>query len=221
MKLHEIFQTQVTNVDYDGKFPRGNENLGGVFSFTSHDEDPHMIRKSHKKSAGKAAEAYYMLDAFPYYARIVYENQLWDEVHFPRIYEVKKVGTGNDMKYTWRMERLRELSKLKQHQLESIADIYFGGLRRNNPDTYPQVLANHIRMAYEGGEHSIKDEQLLACVRLLKDMKEPIKQMALEDFPAYKRELSLFSDLHAGNIMIRLSSTSPQLILLDPFAFTL
>lgn len=221
MKLNEIFQTQVQNVDSDRNFPRSAPNVGGVFSFTTPDEDPHMIRKSHKKTVGKAAEQDYMMDAFPYYARIVYENQLWDEVHFPRIYEVKKVGQGDSARWTWRMERLRELQKLEEHQYEVLADIYFGGVRTSKKHSYPWIFSTHIKDAFYRKGHRIEDDQFLSCIEMLRGMRDPIRKMAVEDHPLYDRVLGLVVDLHPGNVMVRLSGTSPQLVLLDPFAFSL
>lgn len=222
MRLIEIFTTTTSDLDQDDSIPTADHGTGGVFAFAKQSDDPHMVDKHHKSSSKKTQKSYRMLDAFPYYAKIIYENQLWDEIHFPRIYHVTRATTEDGgFRYSWNMEKLYDFKDLDVEEMDALSQKYFGGVGANDSEAnYPKMFSRFIKNSFIYGRNDgISDEQLYACVDLLHSMKEPIYKMAREDIKDYDVELDLFEDLHTGNIMVRRTNTGPQIVLTDPFAF--
>jgi len=200
--LHEAFdQIRINNGD---ELPDTSEDTddvsgSGVFARVKGDKDPHMINKIAKKWD----------TAYNAYVDFLIDNKVAQaNPHFPRIY-VAQNGTK------WQMEKLQytlydylnttndSISRSDlSDRLETLVDIYFKD-HVGIDDYYDFAMnINH--------PENIK---LGTYRKALSIVKELHKELG-DKYPQSVMSL----DLHAKNIMVRMSQVGPQLVITDPFA---
>ena len=117
--LQEAFDTEISNINYGERFPTGyvstkgdGSELGyGQFSRVEQDEDdPHMVDK-HQINRISSGDLF--IDLFDIYAEAIAKEQLWELIHFPRIYSIKKYRDRyGEIRHKWKMEKLISLESL-------------------------------------------------------------------------------------------------------------
>jgi hypothetical protein len=210
IELQEIFDPTTSEYNYKGKFkpssypeePHPIELGRGSFSVAQLDKsDPHMIKKH--QFIGPTQ----LTDVFQDYANIIIEEKLWDMVHFPRIYKIKKFTDSTEKTlYKWHMEKLSKLSTLNDKEITYLYEKYFNILSEYRKDF---DLAETIEDAVKHNPKIITDQILFNAVKKLIKIHNILFQ---EKYP------QLFYDLHVGNIMVRRNPTSLDIVFTDPFA---
>lgn len=213
MKLIEIFEPSVEQKNYRGEFDfrSSGKNMGhgvlgqGSFSVARHDKsDPHMVNK---RQYDPGTEIGTVNDVFDLYATVVVKEQLWDMVHFPRIYKIKKItdSTGKSV-HRWKMEKLIPLDSVSVEELQHLFRRYFATMPNS---TSPHYISRHIKEVIQyGWVRSIKDDTFkAACEKLIEIFTE-----------IQKTNDAVFIDLHSNNLMVRRSHLGIDVVFSDPFA---
>lgn len=217
--LQEIFEPAFSHEDvrdrqfsYDNlpEDPDEGTKLGsGTFSRVSDDKsDPHMVTKTQmRKDDG------YIADMFDAYAEVIAKEQLWDMIHFPRVYAIKTYSDNAGNKRTrWRMEKLIALSSRQVTPLDvkSLCERYFSDDAYKeiaDADFYPGEIVYQIELGVEQEELGvIKDDTLRAACKKL-------RQIYIE----FNRTSATMLDLHDENLMYRRSHTGLDIVFSDPF----
>jgi hypothetical protein len=225
--LQEAFDTQISNIDYDGHFPFGyiqtkdDDALGhGEFSRVTQDkDDPHMVDKQQLNRTDRSGSIF--VDMFDQYAEIIAEERLWEMIHFPRVYAIKKyTDEAGEVRNKWKMEKLIELDSLDQEEIKRMTHRYFipevaeevAELDAEKEDQYHYSnFADAISVAIHEGEWDhFRDKTLEKAAEKLEDIYTDLRQNYGYDAVAL--------DLHSGNIMVRRTQNGLQVVFSDPFA---
>lgn len=217
MKLTEIFEPETINKSTH-KNLKGSYNdvsdkniIGaGMFSLVSSNKrDPHLISKRHKSPERDGKYT----DAFTEYAEIVVRDELWNMIHFPRIYKTITLRDSENKKLRkWKIEKLYSLATLNSKETSSLIERYFGNdanidsLKIEKPHHMADYLGNKI---IDNELDAIKDETLLAACKKLIEIKQELSRV---------KNVAVFLDLGTGNIMIRRTKYGPEIVFSDPFA---
>lgn len=185
--------------------------VGGSSFVTPHEDDPHMVRKYHKKRIEMQK------DGFTWYAVLVTKYHLWDNVHFPRIYvtndvEHEKLGPIRD----WTIEKLLNSGEIRQSEMKHLFARYFSGKYVDKmlsyKDMFSSIQYSHfialcIRQVIfentDGFQVKIEDEELARAINTLRELKS---EMGNSKF-----------DLEGDNILYRRTAQGLQLVFMDPF----
>lgn len=217
MKLIEITSTitnKPTNLDMDDRNKPKRHGVGdddiGHFSFVKPDEDdPHMIRKYHRR-------ADIIDDAFNYYVEELRKRKLWNKnIHFPRIYNTNIHQGYKD----WEIEKLIKLSDASKTEYRALIKRYFSGedvdaglYRATDKMNYMQIFLNFI-VRYTGdgdgdGDEGFQvvDEELKKALNILVEIKRNVPEITHFDWGL-------------DNIMFRRTSVGLQVVFTDPFGF--
>jgi hypothetical protein len=194
------------------KDPRAGRKLGqGSFSRASEDKsDPHLIIKSHvtKHAFGGLS------DMFDEYAQIVAKEQLWNMVHFPRVYAIKTyVDPTGATQSQWHMEKLIPMKdpSVNKRELRGLCERLFV------PDIYAEIKESDFHISEISDQidivvteevwNSIKDSTFKkACMKL----DEIYKKLQADDD-------RVKMDIHDENIMFRRTQYGLDVIFSDPF----
>ncbi len=214
--LLELIDTQVQDKSYRGQFKnpesqtRSSRELGaGSFAKTrEHPSDPHMVTKQHH-GPHEASR-----DGFVHWAAYLIHNKLFDNPHFPRLYNVKrfKDANGKEM-YKYDVEKLESIEdgRIGKEALLSIIDQNLDLPDDERPsydhysaDELSRLLAAHIDSAIHGYEREIiKSDSLRDAISKIEEYR--------------KQNPKTIVDLHDGNIMVRRGKYGLTLVITDPF----
>jgi hypothetical protein len=203
----DIAQTQVTDRRYGGKMNFNGDwrqkkgELGrGIFSKVTPDrKDPHMVQKRSTNPMGP--DHHIKADGFEQYVRMLVDNDLMDNIHFPKVYKANtSTDTTGTHRNTFTIERLADISSISEEEFQSLAERCL--LR---PVYDAKGLADRIAgacaSAYDRKTY-IKMETLLEACELIEAMDN------VADFRL---------DIHDGNLMVRRTPHGLQLVISDPF----
>jgi hypothetical protein len=207
MKLDEIFDTS-TEVKFSRReftpnaYPKPTKDeLGrGAFSIARTDStDPHMVIKRQKLRSDT------MKDGFNGFAEIVARDQLWDMIHFPRVYAIKKIMNKDETigLHRWRMEKLIGYNQLSGEEINALTKRYF-----NMETNSVFSIADNICRAINGDTDIIVDDTLLKAVYKMSDIFDEVK----------KSLPHVFLDLHGENLMFRRTHVGIDAVISDPLA---
>lgn len=163
--------------------------------------DPYSVDKTYKRKLHPSR-----VDPYPVYVKTIVDNNLADSnPYFPRFNRV----TDGD-KPVYNMERLIPLSDISDETLIAVGEKsahYSKGELEQSKKFYNGDGARHLiqklnRAVHTGNFRELKDPLLIEAI-------EVIRKLFLDN-PGFK------PDLHTANVMIRLTSTGPQLVLTDP-----
>lgn len=219
MKIHEIlnedqFEPQIRslpistpgNIEKVSNFAKKHEfddNSGAYAMGIEDPTDPHMYRKKMK--------AFTNLDQDAYFQYIKYITPYMDSNHcFPKVYVTKiKEYSNGYKKPSYQMEKLITLNEAEDiFGAGKLSDFFFK--RYFNAGDHSDLAIDHMgsyiavikRAIYGAFDTDDWDNDLAQAVKLI--------QQFLADF----KDFTL--DLHRGNLMVRMTSTGPQLVLTDP-----
>ena len=214
MKINEIIEPQHVDRQVSTDIPahKFSQRVGKQFTDTAYahgvedPQDPHLYRKKIKMPSNLKNDAYYqyIIAASPY----MQSNPV-----FPRVYDIiyKKYPNGQ-IKPDYRMEKLLPLRTDVFNGIELgkyLAKKYLTSDEVDKLNDIDTVVAD-IRdclspyfFKYHGHMNEvIKDKHLRDALILIKNVIASNSNFEL--------------DLHSGNIMLRQSSTGPQLVITDP-----
>lgn len=223
MKILEIIGHKDTSSRSTGSFadtfydkdhlPTGGRRIGaGSQSVVMTDpDDPHMVKKF-SRSPGSTKS-----DGFVRYAEIVAQEKLWENPHFPRIYQTNTNVDRNRLAMKdWQIEKLNKAADIPFSELGNLAIRYFSDgikaelreLRRYGGEQTERYSrkASSLMVDVIKGEHpdiTITDEVLAGAVKTLFELSKHPK---------------LYFDLHGGNVMYRRTAVGIQLVFMDPFS---
>ncbi len=196
------------------------ERLGkGSFSVVYPDKkDPHMVKKLGRAVGNKGniiakGKRKNVSDRFIEYAKWIVDNKLWEKsINFPRIY-VSEYDEANNI-HDFQMERLQEYGALSAEALFGLIKRYFdkGEIRKwlteyevDLDDKYDLqlMLTSFLNITFKQKRlHHIRDDELLKAMELISSK--------VDDRGGYWRY-----DIHEDNVMYRLTSSGPHLVLSD------
>lgn len=203
----ELTQTQVRNYRYHGNLNfdkdkvAGDNELGrGYFSRVNPDKnDPHMVIKRSTSPMGPnhARKG----DGFQEYVKMLVDNKLMDNIHFPKVYKAKTVvDKSNTHRNTFTIERLQSIESISKEEFESLVERHL--LR---PVADAEGLADRI----SGACHSEYDRKNYIRMESLKEACEIIEE--LDNISHFRL------DIHEDNLMVRRTPHGLQLVISDPF----
>lgn len=218
MKLQEIFEPELSQVKMNnGAIHRGilppktPDELGrGIFSrVTTHADDPHLITKYQMRSNDG-----YIRDLFNEYAEIIALHKLWNLIHFPRVYAIKKIvdDAGNSL-HEWKIEKLVPLSAVSKNDIESLSERYFS----------PKIIRKLVDEKYHISEFCYVIERSIQYEKWDNFVDDTLREAGKVLYEIYKvldkkYPYNVSFDLHEDNIMFRRTHTGLELVFSDPFA---
>lgn len=203
----DLAQTQVSDRKYSGQFNydrvrhKTRDELGrGAFSKVRPDrEDPHMVTKQSVTPLG--SNHLDKADGFDAFVKMLIDNDLMDDIHFPKVYKAQKVTdkTGTH-KHNYTIEKLEPLKSLSREELASIEDSH---MNPGYDEDFPiwERIYDACRSA-RAREMYIKMESLKESCQSLEDM---------GDYSDFRL------DIHRDNLMVRRTPYGLQLVFSDPF----
>lgn len=162
--------------------------------------DPYSVDKTYirKLRAGK-------IDPYPVYVKTIIDNNLADSnPYFPRF---NRVTAGE--KPVYNMERLTPLSDISDETLVAVgnksahySEFEIEQSKKHYGDAARMLVQKLNRAVHTGNFNQLTDPLLIEAIKV-------IRKLFLEN-PGFK------PDLHTANVMVRLTSAGPQLVLTDP-----
>lgn len=226
--LERLIQPEQSSKQYRGHFNDTPEYAhpdkilgGGLYSVARDDKtDPHMVKKSNYRPMGNIkyngrAER----DPFDAYIDYIIDNDLMDNIHFPRVYNVKRIKDQDGKQVSkYQMERLVPLTNLSFEEFSALIETHFKQRlalpfdgNTSKWDDYEYKIARdaiaQVLNAAAGG-----DGRALSTIKLyaLEDAVNHINKLA-------KRTRATL-DIHRENIMVRRTPHGPQLVITDPLS---
>lgn len=228
--LLELIQTTQTSKPFHGSLvlrrdsKHYNRNVlrkelgaGTQSSVKDHPNDPHMVKKHNIRpypdTLGKQT------DGFNQFINYLIEHDLLDNVHFPKVYDIKEIVDQDDRKiYTYTMEKLVPSMSLYRDEIDAFCEKIFtpelaerfftdASMLGRSEETYKYRMFDLFTQEFDealnyGRITDIQDESL-------RDAFVTLHMISLR--------LKKSSDLHNGNFMWRRSSTGVQIVFTDPF----
>jgi len=195
----------------------------GSFSIVKPGSDPHTIKKSSKSPDHQISDGYWR------YIEYVIKYKLWENPHFPRVYNIKKIQDAQgDIMMRGEIEKLTPLTNLRIDEIQQLYQYIYGvenvpyeikksrGLEQSEvKNLYLKRLATDIFHSIKGlGNQRIKLDSFEEAIRILKMIKE-------KEFTSNSknkiRPFGFIYDIKAENIMVRRTPYGPQLVFSDPF----
>lgn len=214
--LLELVQPKVAEKKFNGYMRDGNRSshkeVGrGLRSSVKHDAtDPHMVRKHNHETFAD----YEKPDGFNQFINYLIENDLLDNPHFPRVYNITKVTGQNDKHiYTYKMEKLVSGVELNGKEIDAVIHQNFqdwainvGEDHYNREALWVRKKLNAIESVLTTAVHQkdyrkLKSETLIEACQILHNM-----------LKHYETDL----DLNIGNFMFRRTGVGLQLVITDP-----
>lgn len=228
MRLREIINPEEKYIPREKEFTKREKFRlrqqygpnGGMYGYATDDpDDPHMINKHLYSPSSLDNDSYYQ------YIKAI-KPYIGSNPYFPRVYIIGyETDPAGRVKPSYKMEKLihgdlvdgsyydnANLSdEERELRLQPAADTMIPGAIRamsqkifgpEYGDDRWSYLVNMIEVAAHGGYPRIVDKKCLQAIDLIKQVKDSNK--------------NFFHDLHEGNMMVRLSSSGPQLVFTDP-----
>lgn len=176
-----------------------NRDKGGAYATGTPDpKDPFMFRKKMRQPS--------KLDMDAYYQYLKFIQPFADEnPFFPKVYSIDvKTDPNGIQKPSYKLEKLTSLTDAEKQTSYQLEEILSEKYLNFDVDEYSATLFRTIR-------YSLRDQSYLKYIKdeKLKEAIEVIRYF-LEKHPYFNE------DLHRGNMMIRFTSTGPQLVFTDP-----
>lgn len=180
--------------------------------------DPHMVKKHNIRPY----DLDHRRDGFNHFINYLIQHDLTDNIHFPRVYNIKEITDKNDyVIYTYTIEKLIPYEKASLRELTSFVEHNF------SKNWYLAIMANGLKEEEDGSSHiNLKKLSDVVASHIYKtvsgglDMDEVLRSESLIDALTITRkigrDMGMPSDLHAGNLMWRRTSTGLTLIINDP-----
>ena len=215
MKISELletpYQTRVKNKTVDKDLDYFTLNVGkinpkydpkqGMYSVVTPDNsDPHMVRKT-----SKAPRKPDFKEGFVKFVEYIIENKHQDNIHFPRIYDVKSFTDKNGLHIeSFQIEKLVDAKYIDPDVLIDYQESLLGWRPRYDEWEQNYTIADKIRTAVYKGQSGVFESEELnqACDILAKA----------------RIEVDSYPDIHSGNIMYRQTRYGIQLVITDPFS---
>ncbi len=203
----KLAHTEVSDRRYGGQFNNARvahqtrDELGrGAFSKVRPDQnDPHMVQKQSVVPLGKAHQD--KEDGFAGFVRMMLENDLMDNIHFPKIYKAQKTtDTTGTHRNSYTMEKLEPLTSLSREEAAALEE------RHMNPG-YDEDFALYERI-YDACRSS-RAREMYIKMDSLKEACETLDE--LDDISDFRL------DINRGNLMVRRTPHGLQLVISDPF----
>lgn len=216
--VEELVTPEVEERRFNGTFKASDDIPLGVMQNTikkqlghghysrvkPHPSDPHLVKKTSHNIKYSGDDGYRSFIAY------IIENKLTDNIHFPKVYNIRTITDKNGKKiYSFDVERLVPLRKLGVEQMKAALDSHFNDDRIEeveDEDDGIGIIMTNIDMAVHEGVFSVLKTQELkdACFILFKLSKD-------EASPHW-------FDLKYDNMMWRLTPYGAQLVFTDPLA---
>lgn len=178
----------------------------GAYSKVKPDTDPHLVRKSSLRSSPEE-----FTEGFKAFIQFIIDNNFIDNIHMPRVYEVKTIKGSDGYKIdTFRTEKLVGGDEINQEQMQDYLEQVTGDRHDELAAKYGtqftdkphKLLANIIKGAVHSGKPPFASDELnKACL---------IVRKAIRSIPEAD------NDLHFNNIMFRRTPVGIQVVLNDP-----
>lgn len=220
MKINKILETIVdTKIHPDQRYhgflrqdAKGTTN--SVYSKVKDvKNEPHMVRKYNHRPMDKYAHKRNAVDGFNYFIEQLIEKEETDNIHFPKVYSMKKIVDDNDnFIHTYDIEKLIPGFRLTKDELVKVCTESFGeeeGSDQYDEDDLQRIIAGKIIYAIEKNDYTdIISDSLIEALNIITDIiKSAVK---------IKRGHRL--DIHSDNIMYRRTPYGVQLVINDPIA---
>ena len=218
MKLNEIINhknlVRKSPLSPDDRYALGDDpdvvGLGQFSTVVKNKEDPHMVNKYHDEPASKT-------DGFVAYAEMVVEYKLWENIHFPRIYETHtQASDDSDEEFKdYVMEKLVPYNKLPLPTLIGLYNRYFYGKEVSQPDSRDNgnKAKNEVVTKITNALKALVTGNRQATIKI----NDPEMENAIKTLKELHQKLPFDLDLHPLNLLYRLTSSGPQLVFADPF----
>ena len=198
MKIFEIIDTEFTN---NAPAPSSGEVVGtGVFSKVTKADD-FTVNKQTAPASNIQWNPYYI-----YVATIAKLKLAEKNPYFPRVYSVNSGKVGKTYHPTYNIEQLTPITNLDDSVIVGLARAILN-VNEKMLETHgaAELISIEIENAIDAPSEikkTIKDPQLAEAIRIISKIYK-------------KNDFEL--DLHAKNLMVRLTSVGPQLVITDPF----
>lgn len=203
----KLAQTDVSDRRYGGEFNfnrvqrKTADELGrGAFSKVRPDpNDPHMVNKQSVIPLGKSHED--KEDGFAGFVRLMLDNDLMDNIHFPKIYKAQRMtDTTGTHRNNYTIEKLEPISGLAREERAALEE-------------------HHMNPGYD--EDFSLSERIYDSCRSARARDMYIKMDSLKEACATLDELDDISDfrldINRDNLMVRRTPHGLQLVISDPF----
>jgi hypothetical protein len=193
-----------------------NRTLGQGFysNVKSHRTDPHLVQKNNHRQMARNT------DGFNVFVEWLIKQDKLDNIHFPRIYNIKRITDREDnVVHSYEMEKLikaadvtkEEILAFHEHNIHEDTLALDGLLERGfNDDVFKAQYFNHLCHALN---RAVK--QKIFSYFLADSMKTAIATLIEashdESLP------QLYIDFHEGNLMWRRGPTGLTLVFSDPY----
>lgn len=233
--MKKLYDTEQSEADYNGRLnTRSNSTepknpqvavntanralgRGTQSSVKDHPTDPHMVKKHNILAYDNDADwrGTKKRDGFHAFIEYLIEKDLLDNIHFPRVYNIKKIvdSLWNHM-HTYTMERLIPLESVTRKEIDAFIEhnIVENLLLTSDfvdDSRYVEEMAGRA-VAFIG--RAVDNEGYIDKYIITDSLKEAL--FILKDVGS---EIWQALDSHSGNYMWRRTSTGVTLVFSDPF----
>jgi len=242
MKLKELFKPSVKKLPHGELEPE--DQVSSDAKVTEIGDGMYANAAEHSDKIGEVVKTSNPIQSIAgdgylqFLSKILKNNRLQDNPYLPKIYSLniyQKLIKGNKYYfYKIRMEKLRPLTSLSIKELQYIINKAFH--ITSTLSTYTQDTLNNMlpksRDKTKGKPEEYTKEQLLHIIVETLDnalrqevstnntvnIKDPKLKQAIYIIKSLIRNNKGFNDMHPGNIMYRLTSVGPQLVIIDPLS---
>lgn len=218
--LEDLVNATIDRKKYNGTLKtkndsliRSNKELGnGSQASVKHDpNDPHMVKKHNTKvyPSKPAWEFGQTNDGYNKYIEFLINNNLTDNIHFPKVYNVKTIVDKDENKiHTYTMEKLVESEHLSEEEVNAfIEHNLIGRWKIKLLDEYNALedtcsLISNCICGYSEALTFFSNEELIEAIKTLTKVKAAIAGQI---------------DLSSYNIMWRRTPHGMILVFTDPF----
>lgn len=204
------FSGKLKRREWGGGSGRKELGMGGYASVKPHPTDDFLVKKHHTGPDAAADDGYNA------YIKYVIDNDLMDNPHFPRVYNITKIkDKAGKFIYTYDVEKLNDLNSMTREDYEAIINTHFNSNAMHFADfDSDSVWENAMRMAkvVRSGIQSDTPSYFTGSFR------DAVKKIIADRYNIRRENGSAVGlDVHAGNIMFRRTPHGPQLVLTDIF----
>jgi hypothetical protein len=188
-QLCEAFDQEVADTFPDSSKEDPEVKGSGFFAAVKGDEDPFMINKVNKG-----------IDEDPAYDAYVNNKLAQSNPHFPRIYQIQRGKKWKMEKLPFTLEEYLNTDDHEEntHRFNLINNIYFDGAALNDKGKLYDLV--------KSASSPIKLESYKKALGMIE-----------QEFLSLRKSNKFRYDLHANNIMVRLTPQGPQLVITDPW----
>ena len=226
--MEDLARPEVSDRQYNGVFKNHHEQpfnvqqstkartLGQGFysNVKSHRTDPHLVQKNNHRQMARDT------DGFNVFVEWLIKQGKQDNIHFPRIYNIKRItDRADNVVHSYDIERLiqvdavskEEIIAFHEHNIHEDAMHMEGLLERDwTEETFKEMYFKHLCKVLD---RAVK--QKIFSYFLMDSMKSAIA--ILVEASRDESLPQLYIDFHSGNLMWRRGPTGLTLVFSDPF----